>query len=283
MPKIIANDISIYYQITGNSDHSVILISGANGDHQSVWPAEVVNALAQHFQVIQFDHRGVGQSDQPDIPYSIEMMTDDVAGLMEALQIEASHVIGYSMGGQIAAKLAEKYPAKVLTMIGCVCYPTINMHVRLLGKAMLELMELKLPSSIIDKIGLPWVFSDQFLEENVSSLTQSEEEPTSKSSIGFKRHFEAQCAFITSEAECFRNIDIPALFIAGTEDRICPPSDVMKFVDLIPNSKITVFPEAGHMLSLEHPYKFAEVICEFLIPKKDLMHRLSTKFNLNNK
>lgn len=280
MPKVIANDISLYYQITGNSDHSVILISGANGDHQSVWPPEVVNALAQHFQVIQFDHRGVGQSDQPDIPYSIEMMADDVAGLMETLQIEASHVIGYSMGGQIAAKLAEKYPAKVLTMVGCVCYPTINMHVRLLGKAILELMELKLPSSIIDKIGLPWVFSDQFLEENVSSLTQSEEKPASKSSISFKRHFEAQCAFTSAEAECFRNINIPALFIAGTEDRICPLSDVMKFVDLIPNSQITIFQEAGHMLALEHPDKFAQVVRDFLVTKMELTNarELEVKF-----
>ena len=61
----------------------------------------MVNALARYFQVIQFDHRGVGQSDQPDIPYSIEMMADDVAGLMQALQLEKTHVIGYSMGGQI--------------------------------------------------------------------------------------------------------------------------------------------------------------------------------------
>lgn len=269
MPKVIVNDISIYYQITGNSDHSVILISGANGDHQSVWPPQVVDALAQHFQVIQFDHRGVGQSDQPDIPYSIEMMADDVAGLMQALQLEKAHLIGYSMGGQIAAKLAEKYPEKILSMIGCVCYPNINMHVRLLGKTILELMDLNIPDSIIDRIGLPWVFSDQYIEKNFSSLTQTKEAPKSKSSIGFKRHFEAQCAF-TFEAECFRNIKIPVLFIAGSEDRICPPSDVMKFADLIPNSQMTVFPEAGHMLSLEYPDKFAQIICEFLVSSMEL-------------
>ena len=273
MPKIISNNISLYYKITGEGDHSVILISGANGDHQSVWPPQVVNKLAQYFQVIQFDHRGVGQSDQPDIPYSIEMMADDVAGLMLALQLEKAHLIGYSMGGQIAAKFAEKYPNKINKMIGCVCYANINMHVRLLGETLIELMELNLADSIIDRIGLPWVFSDRFLEENVSSLRQSKEEPKSKSSIGFKRHFEAQCAF-TFEAECFKNIKAPTLFIAGSEDRICPPADVMKFVNLIPNSQITIFPEAGHMLSLEQPDKFARVICDFLVPKMELTHEL---------
>ncbi len=267
MPKIISNNISLYYQITGKGDHSVVLISGANGDHQSVWPPQVVNTLAKYFQVIQFDHRGVGQSDQPDIPYSIEMMADDVAGLIQALQLEKVHVIGYSMGGQIAAKFAEKYPNRINKMIGCVCYPNINMHVRLLGETLIELMELNLADNIIDRIGLPWVFSDRFLEENFSSLIQSKEELKPKSSIGFRRHFEAQCAF-KSEAECFKNIKIPALFIAGEEDRICPPADVMKFVDLIPNSQITIFPEAGHMLSLEYPDKFAQVVCDFLVSKK---------------
>ncbi|MBA2655850.1 MAG: alpha/beta hydrolase [Tatlockia sp.] len=264
MPKIISNNISLYYKITGKGDHSVILISGANGDHESVWPPQVVNALSQYFQVIQFDHRGVGQSEQPDIPYSIEMMADDIAGLMQALQIERTHVIGYSMGGQIAAKLAEKYPGQVNKMIGCVCYPNINMHVRLLGETLMELMELNLPDDIIDRIGLPWVFSDKFLEENFSSVMKSGKELKSNSSIGFKRHFEAQCAF-KSEAECFKNIKIPVLFIAGEEDRICPPSDVMKFADLIQNSQVVIFPEAGHMLSLEYPDKFAQVICDFLV------------------
>ena len=47
MPKIISNNISLYYQITGKGDHSVILISGANGDHQSVWPPQVVRIASE--------------------------------------------------------------------------------------------------------------------------------------------------------------------------------------------------------------------------------------------
>lgn len=85
MPKIISNDISLYYQTKGKG-FPIILISGWDGDHQSVWPESVVDVLAQEFQVIQFDNRGVGKSDQPDIPYSIEMMADDVAGLMQSLK-----------------------------------------------------------------------------------------------------------------------------------------------------------------------------------------------------
>lgn len=266
MPKIISNNISLYYKTTGKG-YPIILISGCNGDHQSVWPDSVVNALAKHFHVIQFDNRGVGQSDQPDIPYSIEMMADDLAGLMQALQLEKAHVIGYSMGGQIAAKFAEKYPKMINKMISCVCYANINTHVRLFGETLIELHELNLPESVIDKIGLPWIFSDQFLKENIATLVQPPQEPKPKSLLGFKRHFAAQCAF-ESEAECFRHIKAPTLFIAGDEDRICSPADVKKFADLIPDSQMITFPEAGHLLSLEHPNKFAQVICDFLIEKE---------------
>ncbi len=266
MPKIISNNISLYYQTKGEG-YPVILISGLNGDHKSVWPDSVVDALANHFQVIQFDNRGVGQSDQPDIPYSIEMMADDVAGLMQALQLEKAHLIGYSMGGQIAAKFAEKYPEKINKMIGCVCYANINTHVRLLVETLIELNELNLADSLIEKVGLPWIFSDQFLEKNFISQVQIREKPQSKSLVGLKRHFAAQCAFI-SEAECFRNIKAPTLFIAGEEDRICPPADIKKFADLISDSQMIIFAEAGHLLSLEYPNKFAQVICDFLADKE---------------
>ena len=267
MPKIISNNICLYYKTTGTG-YPIILISGCNGDHQSVWPDSVVGTLAKHFQVIQFDNRGVGQSDQPDIPYSIEMMADDTAGLMQALQIEKAHLIGYSMGGQIAAIFAEKYPEKISKMIACVSYANINTHIRLFGETLLELYELNVAESIIEKIGLPWSFSNQFLEKNYASLIQ-QQEPKPKSLVGFKRQFAAQCAFI-SEAECFKNIKVPTLFIAGDEDMVCPPADVKKFADLIPGSKMMVFPEAGHLLSLEHPNKFAQVICDFLTAPHDV-------------
>ncbi|BCA94348.1 hypothetical protein TUM19329_07090 [Legionella antarctica] len=194
MPKIIANNISLYYQTKGKG-YPVILISGLNGDHQSVWPDSVVDALTRHYQVIQFDNRGVGKSDQPDIPYSIEMMADDVAGLMQALQLEQAHLVGYSMGGQIAAKFAEKYPAKINKMIACVSYANINAHVRLFVETLIQLHELNLPENLIEKIGLSWVFSNQFLEKNFTALAQPSKEPQPKSLIGLKRHFAAQCAF----------------------------------------------------------------------------------------
>lgn len=263
MPKIISNSISLHYQTKGQG-FPIILISGLNGDHQSNWPRSVVASLTKHFQVIQFDNRGAGQSDKPDIPYGIETMADDVSGLMNALQIDKAHLVGYCMGGQIAVKFAEKYPEKTNKVIACVCYAKVSMHVRLFIETLITLNELNLAECIIDKMGLPWLFSNQFLENNIVSLVQLKEGPQTKSLTTLKHHFSAQCEF-KPDAECFRNIKAPTLFIAGDEDRICPPADVKKFSDLIPDSKIVSFSEAGHLLSLEYPQKFARTICDFLV------------------
>ncbi len=58
-----------------------------------------IKQLSQSFKVLVFDNRGVGSTDKPDIPYSIEMMADDTATLMSMVGIESAYVVGISLGG----------------------------------------------------------------------------------------------------------------------------------------------------------------------------------------
>src|ERR1035438_8304990 len=106
MPTIKVNDITMYYEIHGEGE-PMVLIAGLNSDHALY--RGIIPQLAASHQVIVFDNRGVGQTDKPDIPYSIEMMADDTAGLLNALGIEQVHILGTSMGGRIAVALALKH------------------------------------------------------------------------------------------------------------------------------------------------------------------------------
>jgi len=60
--------------------------------------------------VVTFDNRGTGDTDKPDITYTMAMMADDVSGLLDALDIEAAHVYGVSMGGMIAQEFTLRVP-----------------------------------------------------------------------------------------------------------------------------------------------------------------------------
>src|SRR5581483_8222416 len=100
MPRIKANDIELYHEIHGTGE-PLLLVMGF-GASSAAWRPELVESLARSFQVITFDNRGTGQSDKPDELYSLAMMADDAAGLLDALGISSAHVFGVSMGGMIA-------------------------------------------------------------------------------------------------------------------------------------------------------------------------------------
>src|SRR5579871_570460 len=114
MPTISVNDIDMYYEVHGEGE-PLVLIAGTNSDHTLY--RGITPQLAAKYQVIVFDNRGVGQTSKPDIPYSIEMMADDTAGLLDALGITGAHMLGTSMGGRIAVALALRHPRHVKSLI----------------------------------------------------------------------------------------------------------------------------------------------------------------------
>jgi pimeloyl-ACP methyl ester carboxylesterase len=114
MPTIKVGDISIYYEVHGEGE-PLLLISGLGRD-LTAWMFQTPE-FSKKYRVIAFDNRGIGRTDAPDMPYSTEMMANDTVGLMNALSIEETHILGLSMGGQIAQYLAFKYPKRVRSLI----------------------------------------------------------------------------------------------------------------------------------------------------------------------
>jgi 3-oxoadipate enol-lactonase len=114
MPIVKVNDIEIYYEIHGEGE-PVVLIGGLNSDHTLY--RGVLPRLAARYKVVVFDNRGVGRTGKPDIPYSIDMMADDTAGLLNALGIPQAYILGTSMGGRIAVALALRHPRQVKSLI----------------------------------------------------------------------------------------------------------------------------------------------------------------------
>ena len=107
-------DVRLWHRITGEGD-PVVQIHGAGFGHFNFDPA--TPALSQRFRVIDFDMRGYGASDRPVQHYDMEVWADDVAGLLDALELERAHVHGTSMGGMIAIVFAGKYPERTRSAV----------------------------------------------------------------------------------------------------------------------------------------------------------------------
>jgi len=114
MPLISIGDCSLYYERRGVG-FPVLFVSGLAG-FASFWQDQVPT-FARRFEVITFDHRGIGQSDQARLGWSVERLAVDVVGLMDALRIKRAHLVGHSTGGAIAQVLAIEHPARLASVV----------------------------------------------------------------------------------------------------------------------------------------------------------------------
>jgi 3-oxoadipate enol-lactonase len=94
MPYVKVKDLQMYYEIHGDGEPLALILG--RGTDISEW-GSIIGWLTEKYRVLAFDNRGVGRTDKPDIAYSIEMMADDMAGLMHTLGIQQANIVGISL------------------------------------------------------------------------------------------------------------------------------------------------------------------------------------------
>ena len=138
MARIKANGIEIEYDVSGPEDGPPLLLIMGFGTQMTGWPDEFHRMLTDSgMRVIRFDNRDVGLTQKwdgimpdtraamtalrdgrkPDVPYTLDDMAGDAAGLLDALGIQSAHIMGASMGGMIAQLVALNHPAKARSLI----------------------------------------------------------------------------------------------------------------------------------------------------------------------
>jgi pimeloyl-ACP methyl ester carboxylesterase len=267
MPKVKVGDIHIHYEIKGKGE-PLLLIMGIGGK-TTQWRWQV-NDLARDFRVIVFDNRGAGNTDRPDIEYTMKMFADDTAGLLQALNIKQASVFGISMGGMIALEFACQYPELVKRLIlGCTT-PGGRKSV-VLGKDAQEVMtsNRKLGMEQFYHKMIPWVFSADFLAKNPDIGDQwvalQLENPTPEYS--YQRQWEA-----TMHHNTFRRlpqINVPTLVITGSDDKLIPPQNSEIMAREIPGAKLVMLEGAGHCFFVEKTEETNKIIRDFIKNKID--------------
>jgi pimeloyl-ACP methyl ester carboxylesterase len=111
-----SNGVKIYYTDEGKGE-PVLLIHGFGASADLNWRMPgVIKALADNYRVIALDNRGHGRSGKPHDPAKYgEEMVEDAVRLLDHLGIKKAHVVGYSMGGMITAKLLTTHPDRLLS------------------------------------------------------------------------------------------------------------------------------------------------------------------------
>jgi len=232
MPEKRIGAINIYYEVHGEGE-PLVLIPDLSNDISEY--EGIIGRLSTKYMVVAGDNRGAGRTDKPYMPYSIEMMSDDTAGLLSALGIKEAHIVGVSMGGRIAAALTLRHPEQVRSLIlvstALKRQATPTWASRMLGLA------LRIPM---------W-------RERTSRYPQPY--------YAVVRQREASRNF-----DCMRRlqeIQVPTLILHGRRDRIAPYELAEEMHAGIKGSKMITF-SGGHLFLFFQPQRFAEAILEFL-------------------
>ena len=117
MPFVSVRDIQIYYEISGKGPR-LLYISGTGADLRNK-PNIFDSPLADHFEILAFDQRGLGQTERPDIRYNMEDYANDAVGLLAALGWGPCHVVGISFGGMVAQEIALRHGECIDRLVLC--------------------------------------------------------------------------------------------------------------------------------------------------------------------
>jgi pimeloyl-ACP methyl ester carboxylesterase len=260
-----ANGQELYYELHGQGP-PLILVMGIGYD-SSLWTLAQVPALSTQFQVILVDNRDAGRSSKARHPYSIADMADDLAGLLDALGIQRSHLLGLSMGGMIAQEFALRHADRLdrLVLTGTGAAPARS------AVGSIQIWNwVKANDATGEVFGgqqFASLFSTAFLRNHqavrdTAELLASNPYPISPEAYG--RQADAYQAF--DALDRLVGITAPTLVIVGEQDLLTPPWVVREVAEAIPGARFEIIRGDGssHLLPIERPDDFNGLVLNFL-------------------
>ena len=264
MQKVTVGDIEMAYRVYGKG-YPIVMIMGSSGT-QDDWDPNVIKRLAASYKVITFDNRGMGFSTAGTMEFTIPQFANDTAGFMSAINIARAHVLGWSMGTNIAEELVLGQPEKVDKLILYAADCGGPQYVQPSVEVMQQLNDTS--GNLIEKAQrmLPLLFPPEWfaIQENVSYVMKalsSSTEPMPEESV-----IKQDQAINTWSGTYDRlpGIKSPTLLITGTEDVLTPPQNSLIMVDRIPKAWLSQLRGGGHGVQFQYPEQFANIVLNFL-------------------
>ena len=285
-----ANGLTLAYERFGSPKNAAILLIAGTNSQLTMWPSALCEELARRgYQVIRFDNRDVGLSTKfvqaglpdwaaigqalqahqpPPLPYTLDDMATDAAGLLAALGIAKAHVVGASMGGMIAQRMAYNHPERVLTLTSIMAgggragFPLVGNPAALAGipapgpPADTAAYVRREAKSLVALSGAAYP-----LDSLRAQIMAKEAVRRSYTPDGLSRQGAASLAgFYAGRERQLQTIHVPTLVIHGSADPLVTPAAGRDVASNVPQARFVLIEGMGHGITPALTTQLADLI-----------------------
>lgn len=251
----------IAYKESG-SGYPLLMCMGYSGT-MDLWQPKVIDRLSDHFRVIMYDYPGMGYSTTQDTAFSIKGLAANAAHFLEAIHVEQAHVLGWSMGTNVAQELALNYPQliKKVVLYAGDCGDTIAIEP---PQWVVDIMTDEAPDPYdLLRILFPdaWFAAHPDPQEYFPELTE-----TSDPAI-IAMQWEAFTKWNEAgggTADRLSSFTQEVLLLTGDQDVSTPTANSYILLDSIPKASLVLLEGCGHGAMFQLPEKFSDYVLAFL-------------------
>ena len=286
---VLSGDLQLWTESFGSANcPAVLLIMG--GMHQGImWPDEFCTEIAQDgYYVIRYDHRDTGQSSSVDFtkhPYSLDDLARDALMILDGYRIQEAHLIGTSMGGFLAQLLALDYPDRVLTLTLMMTSPDQRVYFAATMGEDTSRYELPPPSreflehlasarrnppktvaeAIRNAVDGWRICNGNGVPFDAESMYRLQQRlwARAKTPLASINHVRATVG-APGRTERLGRITVPTLVIHGQHDPCLPIEHGIALAKAVPEAKLVVIPEMGHLLPPSLSKQIAGMVLEHI-------------------
>jgi pimeloyl-ACP methyl ester carboxylesterase/SAM-dependent methyltransferase len=271
--RVAVNGVSIAYEERGSGEETVVLSHSYLVDHRHY--EHQIEALAERYRVLAYDHRGHGESERPrDGDYDMETLYRDAERFIEVTEAAPCHFVGLSTGGFVGLRLGFRRPdllrSLVLMDTSADAEPWVK---RIKYEAMFAVLrragfEPLMPATMAIMFG-PTFLGDASRRDEAHRWRQRIMDNDIDALIRFGRGIFAR----ESVADHLGDIEVPTLVMVGEHDVAQPLSRAQRIVDGIEGALLQVVPRAGHLSTIENPDAVSGALLSFFetgrLPTRD--------------
>jgi pimeloyl-ACP methyl ester carboxylesterase len=251
--------------VSGDRSNPALLLICGTAQHFGLWGALAVG-LAEHYHVISYNHRGIGDSERGDGPISMASLAQDAVAVLDAVGVPSAHVLGWSLGSAVTQELALANPERVNSLVLWGTWPALD------GFQACGLAAFRHPWTTGDvqvamtTLGL--AFSPELLNSPNFGPMMEQLLPLFPQTEGqiktVVEQWDADLAHHSTDR--LPSIQKPTLVIGGEQDILTPPWQCRKVAELIPGAKLVMFsgPGSSHAVGLERTEEFLAEVLPFL-------------------